>query len=373
MHAAPTPFSLCTVVAMPRVKPSAAAPIKSIRDLPPDERTLTRAGLDRDEPVGKAVFEFIANAGTEQSRLRYAKDVAHLSSWLRAKDIPLGKTKAKDLKAYLDGELSKFAASSQRRMLSVSRALYRALAEKKLLTTDPNAITGLAREAKKKSKGATAPAPSAPEGFSEAQTHQLLAAIEIMAESEDIEQRMLASRDLALVALAVRSGLRASEIVALRREQIITHDNGDGTVSYTVAAPGRNGQIVEIPLSEENMRLIERYIDAMETLGVTIKPSDPLWIRIGRHAQPQGAFQMTTRNLGKLVVKRARLAGIGGPSLAVQQLRRTTATTAAEAGASVEEVATTLRADVRTAKLRYLRPAASPAAAPASPPATTKP
>jgi hypothetical protein len=82
---------------------------------------------------------------------------------------------------------------------------------------------------------------------------------------------------------------------------------------------------------------------------------------------------MTTRNLGKLVVKRARLAGIGGPSLAVQQLRRTTATTAAEAGASVEEVATTLRADVRTAKLRYLRPAASPAAAPASPAATTKP
>lgn len=330
------------------------------RHLPVDERVLARAGLESPEGASGVAREFVARANTEQSRLRYAKDVASLARFLAERGRDLGSMTTDDMIAYR-AELLNYAQASQRRMLSVARSLCRMLGSRQL--ADADSLTAaleaevVSMESDDEVSTSLTQTPATidqPAGYSEAQVQQLFSSIAALTDSEDIEQRMLAIRDQAMVALAVRSGLRASEIVALRRGNLEQVEGEYGPM-WVVRASNRRGGEMFIPIDDLIVRLLERYVRAMETLGINIAHGDPLWIRIGRHAKPEGAFQMTTRNLSKLVAKRAAAAGIGGPAHAAQQLRRSTATTAAEAGHSVEEVAGIMRADVRTTRVRYLR------------------
>lgn len=104
--------------------------------------------------------------------------------------------------------------------------------------------------------------------------------------SEPLLQRVFAAlrhdRDRALVAVALSSGARASELLSMVRNGI---DVGLGVVS--VVPKGRPGR-VWIPLAPEALVLIGRYL-AAQPPGL---PDDPVWMTIRRPAHPLTYFAM---------------------------------------------------------------------------------
>jgi integrase/recombinase XerD len=134
-------------------------------------------------------------------------------------------------------------------------------------------------------------------------------------------------RDLAVITLMRRLGLRCAEVAVLRLEDI------DWTAG-TVTVHGKGGRIDRMPLPVDAGRVLVDYL----LHGRPDTPARTVFVRAKAAFTP-----LQSSSVSCIVARAARRAGLG--TVHGHRLRHTAATETLNAGASLEEVAQLLRHD----------------------------
>jgi site-specific recombinase XerD len=158
-----------------------------------------------------------------------------------------------------------------------------------------------------------------PEPLTGAQVRVLLAACDA--------STPVGRRDLAVIALMRRLGLRCAEVGALRLEDI------DWTAG-TVTVRGKGGRIDRMPLPVDAGQALVDYLQR----GRPDTPARTVFVRATAAFTP-----LASSSVSCIVARAARRAGLG--TVHGHRLRHTAATETLNAGASLEEVAQLLRHD----------------------------
>ncbi len=150
----------------------------------------------------------------------------------------------------------------------------------------------------------------------------------------------LDKRNVALVSLMGRAGLRVSEVVALAPEDI-TLSPRKGQVRVR---QGKGGKERTVPLSRQARAELQAYLDARPT-----PPPQPLFL--SRTGQP-----LATRDVQRMVARAARMAGLAKP-VTPHLLRHTFATRALRSGrVDLATLSALLGHANLTTTARYLHP-----------------
>jgi integrase/recombinase XerD len=295
------------------------------RDRPaaPPLDTADQAGIERF-----ADMLWLEHGLAKNSLASYRSDLALLARWLRGQSRALDAASAADLKGYLAHRTERargqaaqrqpFSARSQARFITVCRRYFGWLVRERIRLDDPAAHLEMPRLGR-----------ALPKTLSTQDVERLLA-------TPDAEQA-LGLRDRAMLELMYASGLRVSELVKLRRDEL----NLDHGVVRLVGKGGRE-------------RMVPMGVPAMEAVR--------LWLRQGRpqFAKAQsgdavflgrGGEAMTRQNFWLLIKRHARQAGIAA-KLSPHTLRHAFATHLLEHGADLRAVQTLLgHADLSTTQI----------------------
>ena len=229
----------------------------------------------------QAVIERFADAlwlerGLSVNTLQaYRTDLRQVAGWLLTeRDIPLLAAKRADLLAYL-GELAAagMTARTSSRRLSALRQFYRHALREGWVKVDPSSQI----EAPKLGR-------PLPKSLTEAEVEALLAAPDT-GSAEGL-------RDRAMLELLYAAGLRVSELVGLEIDQI-------SLTQGVVRVIGKGGKERLVPLGEEAMNWVQRYLQVARPELLDRTPSNALfatrrggamtrqafWYRIRKHAQ----------------------------------------------------------------------------------------
>jgi len=141
-------------------------------------------------------------------------------------------------------------------------------------------------------------------------------------------------RDIALVMLLIHTGLRISEAVSLRLEDIVLRERS----GYVRVWHGKGDKYREVPLNITIRRVLDGYIN--ETNGV--------WLFPGR----RNGF-ITTRAAENVLTKYGRLAGM---DITPHMLRHTFGKMLVDAGESLDRVAALMGHSNLNTTARYTRP-----------------
>jgi len=158
-----------------------------------------------------------------------------------------------------------------------------------------------------------------PEALTSTQTQTLVAACDV--------STPVGRRDLAVITLMYRLGLRCAEVAHLRLEDI------DWTAG-TVTVHGKNGRVDRMPLPDDAGRALVDYL----RYGRPVTSSRTVFARANAPYTP-----LEPSSVSCIVARAARRAGLG--TVHGHRLRHTAATETLNAGASLEEVTQLLRHD----------------------------
>jgi integrase/recombinase XerD len=248
----------------------------------------------------------------------YASDLARFGSFLEERERTAQGVRPEDITELLvrmaDAGLS---SRSQARLLSVLRGLFRFALREHLLPSDPTARVDLPKLSRR-----------LPTMLSEEEVESLLAA------PRPEERNGL--RDAAMLHTLYATGLRASELCALRVEDI------NFEAGYLLVT-GKGGKRRVVPVAHETLRLIERYMEAARP-RVTSSPTGPLFVA----RRNKG---MTRQGLWKMLRRMALKAGIRS-RITPHVLRHSFATHLLEHGANLRAVQAMLgHADIATTQI----------------------
>jgi integrase/recombinase XerD len=157
-----------------------------------------------------------------------------------------------------------------------------------------------------------------PQGISERESRLLLAACD--------RRRAVGRRDFAVIVLMLRLGLRATEVVALRLEDLDWR-------AGQLRVHGKGGRVDELPLPVDVGEAIAAYLSRGRPREATVRQ---VFLRV---ASPQVA--MTRGGVTAIVAGAARRAGIG--AVHPHRLRHTAASDMLRAGAPLAEIGQVLR------------------------------
>lgn len=196
----------------------------------------------------------------------YRNDLRGLSLWLSASPgVSLVAAQREHLMGYLAHRYSSGSkARSAARLLSSVRRFYRYHVREKNLVDDPSARI----EAPKLGR-------PLPKSLSEAQVEALLGAPEC--------QQALGLRDRAMLEVLYACGLRVSELVGLRLEQINLRQG-------VVRVIGKGSKERLVPLGEEAMNWLQRYFTEVRSDLLNGQPSDFVFPGRGGEALTRQAF-----------------------------------------------------------------------------------
>ena len=279
--------------------------------------------LERDAAL---VEQFCDAAWLEDGLARltleaYRRDLAQLSNWLAAHDSSLAAATEEDLLGYVrDRHAAGSQASSANRRLSSCRRFYRWMVRQHLRIGDPSAGMDSARQATR-----------FPKTLSEADVERLLGAPDTV--------QPLGLRDRAMLELLYASGLRVSELVAVK-----THEASlaDQVVRVT---SGKGAKTRLVPFGEEAAVWIERYLAQARQALVGQRACDALFVTT------RGAG-MTRHNFWHMVKRYAAIAGIAPALLSPHTLRHAFATHLLNHGADLRVVQMLLgHADISTTQI----------------------
>ena len=244
----------------------------------------------------------------------YRRDLEQFASFL--KDAPLEKASEESLYAFLAGRGGR--SSSAARMLSSLKRFYQYCARERLVAADPT----LKLDPPKR-------APRFPKSLSEADVEALLAAPDT-----GTPQGL---RDRAMLELLYASGLRVSELVALKTVEA----NLEGGV---IRVMGKGSKERLVPLGEEAVEWVRRYIE--NSRGKIL----------GKRSNPN--LFVTTRGAGMTrqafwhLVKRYGARAVPGKALSPHVLRHAFATHLINHGADLRVVQLLLgHADISTTQI----------------------
>ncbi|MEO1827515.1 MAG: site-specific tyrosine recombinase XerD [Pseudomonas sp.] len=214
---------------------------------------------------------------SKHTRSAYRTDLRSLAGWLEGRGGALQRASRADLMAYMGWRLAAgYQARSSARMLSCVRSFYRYLLRQQLISEDPTRDVAMPKLGR-----------PLPKSLSEVDVERLLTA----PDTED----SLGLRDRCMLEVLYATGLRVSELVGLRLDQLNLRQ---GVVRVT----GKGSKERLVPLGEEAMRWLEQYLHSARVQLLAGKPADVLfpsrlgqmmtrqtfWHRIKQHALTAG-------------------------------------------------------------------------------------
>ncbi len=146
-------------------------------------------------------------------------------------------------------------------------------------------------------------------------------------------------RNVAILSLMARAGLRVSEVVSVRPEDVELNQR-KGSVKVK-AGKGLKERIVPLPL--QSREALRAYLDVRPTWAGS-------WLLVSKTGK-----QLAARDVQRLVAKAARSAGIGR-RVTPHTLRHTYATRALRRGVDLATLARLLGHESITTTARYLHP-----------------
>lgn len=208
----------------------------------------------------------------------YGSDLRSASAWLARRGNSLTTTARGELLAYLAERVQQgFRPRSAARLLSSLRRFYQYMLREGRIQEDPSALIDSPRLGR-----------SLPDTLTEADVEALLQAPRV--------DEPLGLRDRAMLELLYACGLRVSELVLLRVDQINVRR---GVVQVT----GKGGKERLIPMGEESVAWVERYLaQARPDLAEGAMPAELFITRRGAH--------MTRQAFWHVIKRYARQAGI---------------------------------------------------------------
>ena len=242
---------------------------------------------------------------SKHTRSAYRTDLRSLAGWLEGRGGALQRASRADLMAYMGWRLAAgYQARSSARMLSCVRSFYRYLLRQQLISEDPTRDVAMPKLGR-----------PLPKSLSEADVERLLTA----PDTED----SLGLRDRCMLEVLYATGLRVSELVGLRLDQLNLRQ---GVVRVT----GKGSKERLVPLGEEAMTWLEQYLHSARIQLRAGKPADVLFpSRLGQ--------MMTRQTFWHRIKQHALTAGIRSP-LSPHTLRHAFATHLLNHGADLRVV-----------------------------------
>lgn len=242
---------------------------------------------------------------SENSRSAYRSDLLQLQAWLAGRGRDLGSARAQDLWGFLSAQAAEGASGrTAARRLSAIRHFYRYLLRSGEIGEDPSDELEAPR------------LPHAlPRSLSERE-------VELLLEAPDVSSDK-GLRDRAMLELLYATGLRVSELVGLRLDQLNLR-------AGVVRVVGKGGRERIVPIGEEARHWLERYIERSRPALLQSRRLDTLFPTARRYAITRQAFW-------SLIRRYARIAGIGG-GISPHRLRHAFATHLLEHGADLRAV-----------------------------------
>ncbi|MGB7299183.1 MAG: site-specific tyrosine recombinase XerD [Burkholderiaceae bacterium] len=184
---------------------------------------------DADDEAQIEVFAqslWLEDGLAENTMLAYRRDLMAAARWCYATDAgPLRDVQTDDLHAYMAARHPQSRATSSNRRLTVLRRFFRYLVRQGHRTSDPTESIRASRQA-----------PRFPKTLSEAQVEALLAAPDI--------ETPLGIRDMAMLEVLYATGLRVSELVGLKTQQV-------ALTEAVVKVIGKGDKERMVPLGEQ--------------------------------------------------------------------------------------------------------------------------
>ena len=291
-------------------------------------------GLLRD--AGQILEAIIRRGDSPHTKRAYALDLRCYAEWLEAEDLAWDLVTSDDLDRYREWLDARYARTTTNRRLSVVRSLYAEAHRRHRIHDDPAARLRGVRGRDERNGGV----------LTRQEAREVMEAIH--ADLHRPSRRILARRDLALVGLLLRTGVRRSEVVSLRVRSLGT---AQGHNIATLVGKGNVTRTIKIPTDLQ--RDIAAWLEAAADAGVTLRPDDPLFVEIRRGGHIPGRRPLSDRAVYGVVQRRLLAAGKEG--LGPHSLRASFVTLALEGGAPLHLVQRAAgHADPRTTE-RYWR------------------
>ncbi|SFK79009.1 tyrosine-type recombinase/integrase [Geodermatophilus ruber] len=164
---------------------------------------------------------------------------------------------------------------------------------------------------------------------------------------EGLPDTLAGRRDRALLLLGYALGLRASDLVALRIEDLAPAGHGGLDVVLRFSKTDQEGRGETLALAEGvravtcPVRALRAWTAALAAQGAT---RGPLFRSVGKGAsQRLGTTGLSTRSVDLILARAAARAGVSAEGLSPHSLRRGFATTAYAQGVSEKEISRTGR------------------------------
>jgi len=292
------------------------------------------APIPAPDPADQAGIErfsdmlWLEHGLAQNSLASYRSDLALLARWLRQGGCGLDAAGVAELKGYLawrseqalrkGGQRRAFSARSQARFITVCRRYYGWLVRERLRSDDPAAHLEMPRLGR-----------ALPKTLGLQDVDRLLAAPD--------PGEALGLRDRAMLELMYASGLRVSELVKLRRDEL-NLEHG------VVRLVGKGGRERMVPMGEPAMEAVKLWLRQGRPDFATAQSGDSVFLSRRGEA-------MTRQNFWVLIKRHALAAGIG-VKLSPHTLRHAFATHLLEHGADLRAVQTLLgHADLSTTQI----------------------
>ncbi|MCG8518264.1 site-specific tyrosine recombinase XerD [Marinobacter sp. CA1] len=257
----------------------------------------------------------------EQTRSAYRSDLLRLAAWLdqRPVAVPLAAASRTDLLGWMSQALAQGRKSSTAaRRLSCLRRFYRYLLREQIISEDPTLRIDSPRQPQR-----------LPDALSEEEVEALL--------SEPDVEIPLELRDRAMLEILYGCGLRVTELVTLRVDQVNLRQ---GVVRVT----GKGGKDRLVPLGEEALDWLLSYLNQGRDVLLKGRASDDLF-------PGNRACAMTRQTFWHRIKRYATRAGIHKP-LSPHTLRHAFATHLLNHGADLRVVQMLLgHADLSTTQI----------------------
>jgi integrase/recombinase XerD len=265
---------------------------------------------------------WLADGLAKNTLAAYRSDLALFAAWLAPRGKCLadaGEIDINDYLAHLHERPERIKPTSQRRLHSALKRLYRWLIELGRIQADP--LLNIERPLR---------AERFPKTLSEAQVEALL-------DAPDVDQP-LGLRDRAMLELLYATGLRVSELVGLKLFEVSLQDN-------VVRTLGKGAKERLVPLGEVAAEWLQRYLAAAR--------GDILKGRAGDAGFVTGRGAGMTRQMAwTLIKKHALAAGIARERISPHVLRHAFATHLLNHGADLRAVQMLLgHADISTTQV----------------------
>jgi integrase/recombinase XerD len=236
----------------------------------------------------------------ENTLASYRRDLEGLARWAHARGESLDGSTRESLNRYINERFSRggtsgkgYSARSNARLLSTMRHFYRARLRMGTIAEDPSLLLDAPK----------LPRPL-PKALSEGEVDALIRA-------PDVESP-LGVRDRAMFELIYATGLRVSELVTLRTEQVNLRQ---GVLRVT----GKGGKERLVPLGEQAQDWLERYYAQARLQMLRGRPVDAVFVSNRRAG-------MTRQMFWTMVKRHAARAGIDAKRISPHVLRHCFAT-----------------------------------------------